>query len=234
MTLASLLAIAIAAQATQPAAAATAAASAPASIEKPATEGVTASIELDPKSGQRIYRAQSGDCEVRWVIQLSQAEDGAMRHHAQCKLPVEKQAPLYQAVLDRVLEDKLALRTLSWGRIDPDGAKQDHTLAVRLSLAAKKSKQWNSKTGRGAKGNDNKAVKEIANSGQVFVELEKIFHERSLGFEVKSIEKVLVLPAKKLPFWAQLEAEGVAATDRLPFDAQIMFAIEDKSEERVP
>jgi len=220
MRLVSLLAFAIVTQTTQP------------SAEPPAASGpaVSATIELDSKAGQRIYRAQTGDCEVRWIIQLAQAEDGAIRHYAKCKLPVAQQAPLYEAVLDRVLKDRLALRTLSWGRIDPDGAKQDHTLARRLSLAAKKSKEWNSKSGKGAKGNDNKAVKDIANQGQVFVELERIFDQRGFKLEVRTTEKVLVLPAKKLAYFAELEPEGVLATDRLPFDAQVSFGVKAKDQ----
>jgi hypothetical protein len=118
-------------------------------------------------------------------------------------------------------------QTLSWGRLFPDGPT-DSTMAVRLALAAKRSPGWDAARGKPRTGDINAFVRKLANDASIYEELRPMFRQAGLSIEMASVEKVLVLPAAKLPFFAQLQKEGVTARDRLPFDFQAWFSIRRK------
>jgi hypothetical protein len=112
---------------------------------------------------------------------------------------------------------------LSWGRLYPDG-KPDPTLAVRLAVAAKRSPQWDAARGRPSGGDPNGFVRKLANDAMIYAELRE-FRKAGLDIRISVVEKVLVLPARQLPFFDRLAAEGVKPADRLPFDCITWFAI---------
>jgi hypothetical protein len=117
-----------------------------------------------------------------------------------------------------------AFRTLSWGRLYPDGAR-DATMAVRLALVAKRSAEWDAARGAPRDGDINGWVRESANEEQIYAELIPVFREVGLEIRIASVEKVLVLPAGELPFSERLQEEGARAADKLPFDCQTWFSV---------
>jgi len=87
-----------------------------------------------------------------------------IRHRSDCGLALAGQAPLIGKLLRRVMAadaEAAGFRTLSWGRLYPDGAR-DTTMPARLALAAVRSADWD--TAKGARGRGREWVG--ANAGE--------------------------------------------------------------------
>jgi len=174
----------------------------------------------------REFTATAGDCRISWTAYESDPNRRVIAHRPSCTLPLGEQAPLIAQLLQDVLKTG-ELRTLSWGRLFPDGPR-DTTMSARLALAAKRSPGWDAAKGIPRNGNINGFVRKLANEAAIYEELRPVFGQAGLSLELTSVEKVLVLPAAQLPFFEMLKKEGVRARDRLPFDCQTWFAIRRK------
>jgi hypothetical protein len=178
------------------------------------------------------YSAAAGDCRISWTVYGSEANRGVIRHRSDCGLTLSEQAPLIAKVLRKVMETKAEaahLRTLSWGRLYPDGAR-DATIAVRLALAAKRSAEWDAASGTPRGGDINGWVRGLANEEPIYRELRPLFQEFGLEIRVATVEKVLVQRAELLPFFETLRQGGAQAGDRLPFDCQVWFSVRPAGE----
>jgi hypothetical protein len=192
-----------------------------------ALAAVAVTVTFDPQSRETTYTAVSGECRVDWVLSGFEINRGVVRHRSRCSLPLPEQIPLISAVMSRVLEDARgadAPRTLFWGRLYPDG-KPDYALAMRLALAAKRSKLWDASRGRPRTGNVNLLVRQLANEAPIYGELRAMFRERGLDIQVVSVEKVLISPAGQLPFFDRLPKGEIKAADNLPYDCMTWFSI---------
>ena len=98
-------------------------------------------------------------------------------------------------------------------------------LAVRLALAAKRSPEWDAARGAPRGGDINGWVRKLANDALIYEELRPVFREVGLEIRCASVEKVLILPAGKLPFFDKLREAGAQAKDKLPFDCQTWFSV---------
>lgn len=179
--------------------------------------------------GQEIqYEIRQGDCRIGWTLYLGDLNRGVIRHRADCGLNLADQAPLVGRLLSSVLRHHpdIEFRSLSWGRIYPDGAT-DATLAARLALAAHRSKEWNGHAGRPARGDANGFVRDLSNRAGIYRELSPVFAGHGLKFRISSAEKVLVLPAERLPFYDRLRSAGVRPGEKLPFDCQAWFTLRE-------
>jgi hypothetical protein len=96
-------------------------------------------------------------------------------------------------------------------------------LATRLALAAKRSPQWDAVKGVSKTGDVNGFVRQLANDASIYEELRPVFRQAGLEIGLSSVEKVLVLPARRLEFFERLRAAGVRAQDKLPFDCMVWF-----------
>ena len=126
-----------------------------------------------------------------------------------------------------MLEDKKqarAFRALSWGRLAPD-QRVPHEMSYRLALAAFESPLWDKKRGRAKKGHENNCVVELANKTNIYREIKLIFAALNRSVRFSSAEKVLVMEARKLPFFDALKIHGVQPKDKLPFDCQTWFSV---------
>jgi hypothetical protein len=173
------------------------------------------------------YTVRSAGCTISWEIYESEANRGVIRQRSDCELTLSEQAPLIEKVLRKVMEtdvDAAQFRTLSWGRLYPDGAR-DATMAVRLALAAKRSSEWDAMRGAPRSGDINGWARKLANDALIYEELKRIFTEAGLDIRMANVEKVLVQPARDLPFFDRLRAGGVQASDKLPFDFQAWFSM---------
>ena len=98
-------------------------------------------VERDTALGEIRYSTAQGNCRITWTVHTTEINRNVIRHRADCELPLAEQVPLLAKLLRKVMEsgaDRSQFRTLSWGRIYPDGP-QDSTMAARLALAAKNS-----------------------------------------------------------------------------------------------
>lgn len=169
-----------------------------------------------------------GDCRITWTIYENELNAGSIRHRSDCALDLAGQAPLLLTLLRRAIKEPVVARqfhTLSWGRLVPDGARE-FTLGVRVATAAKRTSDWNVRTGRPAKGGREAWVALALEEGKLYEELRTAFAAEGWRLRVASAEKALVSPAGRLPFFAQLQAAGVKAADRVPFDVQLWFHAE--------
>jgi hypothetical protein len=121
-------------------------------------------------------------------------------------------------------EDAGRLRTLGWGRLYPDGARET-TMAVRLALAGARSAEWDAARGAHRGGDVNGWVRKLANEALIYAELRPVFREAGLEIQVSDVEKVLALPAGQLKFFDKLREGGVRERDRVPFDCQMWFSL---------
>jgi hypothetical protein len=181
------------------------------------------------RSGEKEteYSIAVGDCRIRWTVYSSEANAGVIRHRSDCGLSLGQQAPLIAKVLRKVLSTESQasrFRTLTWGRLLPDGSK-DTTMAERLVFAAERSPGWDVTRGRPKKGDVNGFVRTLANDAVIYEELRPVFAEAGLELRLASVEKVLVLPAKQLRFFERLHDAGIHPRDRVPFDFQAWFSI---------
>jgi hypothetical protein len=180
-----------------------------------------------PQDRETTYTGVSGPCRIDWITSGFEINRGVVRHLSQCSLPLAEQIPLISAVMDRVLQDAQdadAPRTLFWGRLYPDG-RPDYVLAMRLAVAAKRSKLWDASRGRPRAGNVNLLVRQLLNEAPIYRELREMFRRRRLNIQVAAVEKVLISAAGRLPFFERLPKDEIKAADKLPYDCMTWFSI---------
>jgi len=185
-------------------------------------------VERDPELRQTSYTIGSGACRITWTVSASEANRGVIRHYPACELPLAEQLPLISKLLRKAMESEpeaARYRALSWGPLYPDGPR-DSTLAARLALAAKRSAQWDAVKGAPRTGNVNVLACRLANDASIYEELRRVFQQSGLEIRLVSVEKVMVAPAGRLPFFESLREGGARAQDRLPFDFIAWFSIE--------
>ena len=184
-------------------------------------------VKHDPENRETDYTIVSGDCRIAWTVYRTEANRGVIRHRSDCGLTLAGQAPLIGKLLRKVMAvdaEAAGFRTLSWGRLYPDGAR-DTTMPARLALAAKRSAEWDAAKGAPRSGDVNGWVRKLANEAPIYEELRPVFSESSLDIRLSSVEKVLVQPAGRLAFFETLREGGVRASDKVPFDCQAWFSV---------
>jgi hypothetical protein len=184
-------------------------------------------VKHDPENRETDYAIVSGDCRITWTVYKTQTNRGVIRHRPDCGLALAEQAPLIGRVLRKVMATDVEaayFRTLSWGRLYPDGAREA-TLPARLALAAKRSAEWDAVKGAPRSGDVNGWVRKLANEAPIYEELRPVFSQSGLDIRLTSVEKVLVQPAGRLAFFEKLREGGVRVQDRVPFDCQAWFSV---------
>ncbi len=187
----------------------------------------TVTVEIDSHLKQTTYSIAREDCRINWVVYSSEANRGVISHRCYCRLPLAEQAPLFAALLEKLVgnpPDHTKYHTLFGGRLYPDG-KPNPEMAMRLMLAAKRSDGWDSVRGIPAGGDKNGFVRDLMNEASTYPELKAVFLKAGLDIRVSSVEKVLVLKAGELSFFNQLQGSDVKPADKLPFDCMTWFSI---------
>ncbi len=184
-------------------------------------------VKRDSELKETTYTISSGDCRISWTVFGSEANRGVVRHRSDCGLTLGEQAPLIGKLLSRVMAsgtDAVEFRTLSWGRLYPDNAR-DATLSLRLALAAKRSADWDPVRGEPRSGDINGWVRKLAGEASIYEELRPVFRNSGLEIRLATVEKVLVQRAKLLPFFERLREAGIRPEDKMPFDCQAWFSV---------
>jgi hypothetical protein len=155
-------------------------------------------------------------------VARSGVNQGIAQHRAECSRPLAEQMALNASILDKVLESEPTFRTLFLGRLTsfPE-------LSVRLAAAAKRSPEWDTRRGRPRSSRSiTMYLLDVFSSSEpaVFAEWKRLFEDRRLVFAVSGVEKVSVSAAGALPYFPQLMAHGVTASDEVPFDCLIWFS----------
>jgi len=206
---------------------------APEPVVKPEDE---VSVERDTALGEIRYGTVQGNCRITWTVHTTELNRAVIRHRSECDWPPAEQVRLLARLLGKVMQsgaDRSQFRTLSWGRLYPDGP-QDSTMAARLALAAKDSADWDAARGSPRSGDVNGFVRQLANDRLIYPELRALFREFGRDIEIAAVEKVLVLPAGQLPFFEKLQKGGALPGDKVPFDCQVWFAIRGGASAEVP
>lgn len=188
-------------------------------------------VERDAAARQTRYTITTRNCKICWTEYESETNNGVIRHRSDCGLAPGGQAPLIAKLLARVVKtsaEAARFRTLSWGRLHPDGAR-DATMAVRLALAARRSAEWDAVRGAPRGGDINAWARNLSNDAMIYEELRSVFREAGLEIRLSGVEKVLVLEARRLPFHERLREGGAQPGDKLPFDFQAWFSVRPAS-----
>ena len=186
-------------------------------------------VEFNALDETTTYRIVSGDCTIEWIVRDS--EKDVVKHRAQCAAPLKRQLPLLIKVgTEFFSNDRHAqtLRTLFWGGVEPEGKPASRELSLRLALAAYQSSGWDLKKGKPKKEDINRFVRDLANKKMIYPELQELFEGFGRSITLRTVEKVRVLEAGQLPFFEQLQQQGIQKNDRLPFDCLVWFSISRK------
>ena len=170
---------------------------------------------------QTTYEINSGACRIRWTVMRSGINAGNARHNADCSLPLNEQIALNGKILERVLASGPPFRTLFFGSV-----RQSPELSIRLAVVAARSAGWDRVRGRPtvSRTTDRYLLELLSSDNAVFAEWQRLFETHHLAFAVSGIEEVSVGPAQTLSNFQQLSAQGVKATDRVPFSGLIWFS----------
>ncbi|MBN1545043.1 MAG: hypothetical protein JW902_00120 [Syntrophaceae bacterium] len=185
-------------------------------------------IEQNPDLNTTIYSLVTKDCTIKWIAR--NCEIGVIKHWSRCTLPLAEQTPSWKQIAQEFFShnpNAAALRTLFWGRLDPDVTAGNRELSLRLAVAAHQSPDWDLKRGKPKNGDINGFVKDLANQAMIYPELKAVFSSFNKNISFVSAEKVLVTEAARLPFYDQLKQRGIRAKDRLPFDCMAWFSVSD-------
>ncbi len=205
----------------------------PAATQHPSDECRTAEVMVERNAdyAETTYGISCKNCRIEWIAR--DAEVGVVKLWSQCSLPLSEQMPLLNRIYDHFLRrdrNARALRTLFMGEIDPDAEAGSREMSIRLALAAHKSSGWDARKGEAKSGDMNGFVKDLANREMIYSELKELFTRFQQDVKISCVEKVLVQQADKLPYFDQLNKQGVQATDKLPFDCMTWFAIAAEQE----
>jgi hypothetical protein len=182
-------------------------------------------VTRDPERKATDYVLDDGDCRIRWsVVPSLVSTRPVILNYTACRRPLAEQQPSLSSVLAEILKDGMP-GSLSWGRLTPDTPQDDLSMAFRLALAAHRSPAWDSQRGRPRSGDINALAVRLANEAAIYRELKNLFEAGHLDLKLVDAEKVLVERASALPFFSRLKEGGVRATEKLPFDFQVYFAV---------
>ncbi len=185
-------------------------------------------IEYSALNHATSYTASSGDCSITWIAYDNGPNQGIIKHSPRCDAPMELQISLMTKICTAFFgHDKNArtYRTLFWGGLEAEQKPASQDLQFRLALAAYRSPGWDARKGKPKNGDINGFIRKLANETPIYRELQELFRGFDMQIKLASVEKVRVLEAGKLPFYSRLRQQGVAATDRLPFDCMAWFSL---------
>lgn len=195
--------------------------------EEVASTGLEVGVEHRPELRETVYSVEAEGCRISWIVYGAEVNRGVITHRPECRLSLGDQAPLLSALLRAVLRSDPGaadFRTLSWGRLYPDGEAHP-TMAERLALAAVGSPDWDPTEGRPRQGDVNGWIRWLANHASIYEELRSAGRDAGVEIQLSSVEKVLVERADLLPFFEVLRSAGALGTDRVPFDCQAWFSL---------
>jgi len=200
----------------------------PAGTQLPPVECRAAEVMVgrDSDDTETTYSISCKNCRIEWIAR--DAEIGVVKLWSHCPLPLSEQIPLLDRIYAQFLRrdrNARALRTLFMGEIDPDAETGSREMSIRLALAAHKAPGWDARKGDAKSGDINGFVKDLANREMIYSELKELFARFQQNVKISCVEKVLVQQADKLPYFDQLNKQGVQASDKLPFDCMTWFAL---------
>lgn len=184
------------------------------------------SVERSDLDNTTIYRISRGDCAIEWIIRDS--EEQVVKHSSRCAAPLAEQLPLMKKIASKFFsgdKNARAFRTLFWGTLESETKPVSLEMPLRLALAAHRSPGWDARKGEPKNGDINGFVRDLANQGPIYPELKTLFEHFQKHITLAVVEKVRVAQAGELPFYVPLEALGVKADERLPFDCMAWFFV---------
>jgi len=185
-------------------------------------------IEYSAQDRATSYTASSGDCSITWIAYNAGPNQGLIKHSPRCAAPMALQFSLLTKICTTFFnhdKDTRAYRTLFWGGLVAEKKPASQELPLRLALAAYRSRDWDVRKGKPKNGDINGFVKNLANREPIYPELQELFRRFDRQITLATVEKVRVTEAEKLPFYGTLKQQGVAGSDRLPFDCMAWFSL---------
>ena len=179
-------------------------------------------ITDQPDLQQTVYEIAAGRCRVQWIVEHSEINRGIILHRCSCDLPLSEQGAAISKLLETVSaqEPEASFRTLFVGRLSSFPG-----LSERLASTAAHSQAWDAENGRGRSAQTSRAVAALGKEAGLFKDWQTVFRRFGRHVVFSSVEEVQVSRAGDLPFFKQLQQQGVSGADRLPYDCAVWLDI---------
>jgi hypothetical protein len=158
------------------------------------------------------YSIQHNSCTVIWEY-LKQSH--SMKQTSTCASP-DEQATMVRELLNEFRKDGQKLDSLAGIEVDPKEAG----ISFRMALAVHRFMGGCRKT------TPYDSIEKAFNDADILKELREPFESAGVRLKVGSLEKVSMMPASQLPFYDQLEKQGVRSNEILPYDCWLWLVRE--------
>ncbi|MEM7356577.1 MAG: hypothetical protein AAF657_37520 [Acidobacteriota bacterium] len=157
-------------------------------------------------------------CTIRW--HLAEAQDGTWHLvvRSECDLPFDDQLPILRAILQEVSKVRpvAQFEHLSWPGFGSSTAWQ-----VPIAVASTRSADYQEyrRNAPHTRISPNRIYVDLARQTEAYRGWQQLFADFGVEIELISVEKVFTRKAGDLPFHAVLAEKGVAADERVIYEA---------------
>jgi hypothetical protein len=195
--------------------------------------GIAVNSYLDTSSSGWAYKnfdyafvVEAGECRIQWNV-VETKEPGEKKHLSVrrcCDLPFSEQIPFHRAILKEIFSkwQVAEFDTISWGSFLE---KNDWSWCTPIAVASTKSKDFKDYREKypNVQININRLFVRLANETKSYDALRQLILEFGADIELATVEKVFIQPAKDLPFYPDLKAQGVSAKAKVIYDVAFSY-----------
>lgn len=179
------------------------------------------------KKSDYAFVVESKGCRIQWnAIEMKEPQEKRhLRVRRNCPITFSEQVPLHRAILKEIYSQWPIgeFDTISWGNF---GDLADWSWNIPIAIASSRSKEYRDYRANYPKTkfwNLNGIFVKLANETNAYYELQQLIQEFGADIQLLSVEKVLALPAKEIPFYPSLKEHNISGKARLIYDAGFTY-----------
>ena len=158
------------------------------------------------------YSVRRDSCEVTWEYLK---RDHVLKHGSTCR-SLGMQVSMIGELLGEFRKDGQRLDSLAGVEVIPAEAG----ISLRMALAVHRS------MGGCLRTTPHDSLEKAFNDADLLKELREPFETAGVRLKVGGIEKVSMMQANRLPFWDELDRQGVKPDELLPYDCWLWLVRE--------
>ena len=179
------------------------------------------------KKSDYAFVVETKGCRIQWnAVEMKEpAEKRHLSVRRDCPITFSDQVPLHRAILKEIFSQWPIgeFDTISWGNF---GDPADWSWNIPIAIASSRSKEFRDYRRNYPKTkfwNLNGIFVKLANETKSYHALQQLIQEFGADIELLSVEKVLTLPAKDIPFYPALKERNISGKTRLIYDAGFTY-----------